>query len=90
MTDFGMALNALKGGKRVSRAGWNGRGMWLILVPGSAFVIEAGRPLGDAAPELIGEHVAYRSHIDMKTVDGEIVPWVASQSDLLAQDWQIV
>lgn len=87
--NFGQALDALKDGERVARAGWNGKGMWLLLVPGSRFTVETGRPLGDVAPDLVGTQVSYRPHIDMKTVDGEIVPWVASQSDLLAEDWSI-
>jgi hypothetical protein len=85
--DFGDALRELKAGRRISRDGWNGQGMWLILVPGSTITVSAGRPLGDAAPELVGHMVEYRPHIDMKTVDGQIVPWVASQTDLLADDW---
>jgi len=86
--DFGQALDALKNGQRVSRAGWNGDGMWLVLVPGSTITVAADRPLGSAAPELVGQAVEYRTHIDLKTVDGEIVPWVASQTDLLADDWR--
>lgn len=89
--DFGHALNALKTpGQRVTRAGWNGKGMWLVLVPGSTIIVTEGRPLGDAAPELVGEQVRYRPHIDIKTVDDEVVPWVASQTDLLADDWQVL
>lgn len=87
--DFGTALAFLRAGERVSRSGWNGSGMWLVLVPGSTISVSAGRPLGDAAPELVGVHVVYRDHIDMFTADGEIVPWVASQSDLLASDWYV-
>jgi hypothetical protein len=86
--DFSEALAQLKAGQRITRAGWNGRGMWLLLVPGSAIQVAADRPLGLAAPELVNSVVPYRPHIDMKTVDGEIVPWVASQTDLLADDWQ--
>lgn len=85
--NFGTALELLWLGHRVCRDGWNGKGMWLVLVPGSTITVSAGRPLGDAAPELVGQSVEYRPHIDMMTVDGEIVPWVASQSDLLADDW---
>jgi hypothetical protein len=87
---FGDALQHLRAGARVTRDGWNGRGVWLVLVPGSTITVAAGRPLGDAAPELVGEQVDYRPHIDMKTADGQIVPWVASQSDLLATDWRTV
>lgn len=87
---FGEALVALKAGNRVARAGWNGKGMFLILVPGSTFPVTADRPFGKAAPELIGKTVNYRPHIDMFTADGEFVPWLASQSDLLVEDWEIV
>ena len=77
---FGLAIEVLKAGKRVARAGWNGRGMWLKLVPNSladyvAFQHEALNPL---------------PWIGMKTADECFVPWVASQTDALADDWQIV
>lgn len=85
--DFGEALTALKAGGRVTRAGWNGVGMWLVLVPGSAITVEIGRPLGNAAPELVGQQVQYLPHIDMRTTQGQIVPWLASQTDVLAEDW---
>jgi hypothetical protein len=52
--------------------------------------VSAGRPLGDAAPELVGQSVDYRPHIDIMTVQGSVVPWIASQSDLLAEDWTVV
>ena len=85
--DFGAALQALKNGQKVAREGWNGKGMFLFLVPGSVFKVNRA-PLLGIYPE--GTEITYRPHIDMKTVDGEIVPWVASQTDLLADDWCIV
>ena len=88
--NFGDALSMLRAGQRVTRQGWNGRGMWLILIKGSTLTVEAERTLGQAAPDMVGQKVDYRPHIDMKTVDGSIVPWVASQSDLLAEDWYAV
>lgn len=88
--DFSDALNEIKRGHRVTRDGWNGKGMYLFLVPGSTFTVEASRPMGKASPELVGSQVNYRPHIDMKTADGEMVPWVASQSDLLVSDWRVV
>lgn len=72
--DFGEALAALKAGKRVTRSGWNGAGQWLVLVPGSTITVDAERPLGKAAPELVGQAVSYSPHIDIKTVQGTIVP----------------
>lgn len=88
--DFAGALRQLRLGRRLARTGWNGAGMWILLVPGSTITVEAGRPLGRAAPELVGQSVGYSPHIDIRTAAGALVPWVASQSDLLATDWHLV
>jgi uncharacterized protein DUF2829 len=82
--DFGAALAVLKAGGRVTRAGWNGKGMFLYLVPGSVFTVNRP-PLDGIYPP--GTEITYRPHIDMKTADGSCVPWLASQSDLLEADW---
>lgn len=84
---FGEALVRLKAGGRVTRYNWNGKGMFLFLVNGSTFVVNRA-PLLGIYPA--GTSVDYRSHIDMKTAQGDIVPWVASQTDLLADDWETV
>ena len=88
--DFGRALHALKSGDRVTRAGWNGKGMFLILVPGSTFPVTADRPLGKAMPERVGLMMDYRPHVDMFTAQGDMVPWICSQSDMLADDWEVL
>ena len=77
---FGLAVEALKLGKRVSRVGWNGKGMWLKLVP------------ADLADTVSFQHEALRplSWIGMKTADQCFVPWLASQTDVLADDWQLI
>jgi hypothetical protein len=85
--NFGHALEQLRIGNKVAREGWNGKGMFLFLVPGSTFKVNR-HPLLGIYPE--GTEINYRPHIDMKTVDGEIVPWIASQTDLLAEDWMEV
>ncbi len=82
--DFQSALSLLKIGKCVARSGWNGTGMFLYLVKGSEFVVNRP-PLNEIMAE--GTVVSYRAHIDMKTADGTCVPWLASQSDLLEDDW---
>ena len=84
---FDRAINCLKNGLKVARTGWNGKGMFVFLVQGSEFKVNRP-PLNEFYPE--GTEITYRPHIDMKTADGEIVPWVASQSDLVAEDWEIV
>lgn len=79
-SDFGEAIAALKNGYRVAREGWNGRGMWLTLVPAWSYNPSDVRSLGmDKLP-----------WIGMKTADNKFVPWLASQTDLLAEDWRIL
>lgn len=85
--NFGMAIEALKLGEKVSRAGWNGKEMFLFLVPGSTFEVNRS-PLLGIYPE--GTKINYHAHIDMRTATGEIVPWLASQTDMLANDWGVV
>ena len=84
---FGEALVALKAGKKVFRAGWNGKGMFLFLVPGSTFKVSRA-PLLGIYPE--GTEINYCPHIDMKTADEKVVPWLAFQTDVLAEDWNIL
>lgn len=85
--DFSDALANVKSGFKMSREGWNGKGMFVFLVPGSKFQVNRP-PLLGIYPE--GTTINYHAHIDMRTADGQIVPWVASQSDLLANDWNAV
>lgn len=73
---FGDALAALKAGKRVARTGWNGKGMWLVLVEPEALISCLGP-----------DELLQLPWIGMKTADECFVPWLASQTDLLAEDW---
>jgi hypothetical protein len=84
---FGDALVYLKAGKKVARKGWNGKGMFLFLVEGSTFKVNRPPLLGIYEE---GTEVKYHAHIDMKTADGQVVPWLASQTDMLASDWEVV
>lgn len=82
--NFGQAVEELKAGERVARVGWNGKNMFLFLVPGSTFTVNRP-PLLGIYPA--GTVIDYCPHIDMRTADGKIVPWLASQTDVLAEDW---
>ena len=84
---FGDAIVYMKQGYKVARSGWNGKGMFLFLVKGSTFKVNRP-PLLGIYPE--GTEINYHAHIDMKTADNKIVPWLASQTDMLAEDWVIV
>lgn len=86
MNGIGWAVKELQNGNLVRRSGWNGKGMFLLLVAGSKFVVNRA-PLNVIFKE--GTEVSYHAHVDMKTATGEIVPWLCSQSDLLATDWEL-
>ena len=76
MMDFGEAIRAMREGKRVQRQGWNGKGMWLALYQPAAKFQKTGNFPYPTMPFIV-----------MKTVDDQIVPWLASQTDMLAEDW---
>ena len=79
---FGLAIEAMKKGFRVSRKGWNGKGMWLVLVPLGYF---------DVGISKVGDNFeGFLPWIGMRTADNKFVPWLASQTDVLAEDWGIV
>lgn len=84
---FEFAILSLKSGKKVARKGWNGKGMWLYMVPGSTFNVAEGRPLAAHLP--VGEEVKYNAHIDMKAADGSHFAWNPNALDLLADDWEV-
>jgi hypothetical protein len=84
---FGLALEALKKGCKVARAGWNGAGMFALLVQGSTFTVNRA-PLLGIYPE--GTEINYRPHIVLKFADGSIATWAPSGSDVLADDWMIL
>lgn len=87
--NFGDAIAALKEGKKVSRTGWNGKGMFLILVGGTKDAkLNDGTPYQKA---LASNIVTINPHIDMYTATGEFQPgWLASQTDMLSDDWGMV
>lgn len=82
---FEFALRAIKEGKKVARDGWNGKGMFVYLVPANSYPAQT-----ETAKKEFGDMVPYGAYIAMKTTQGNVVPWLASQTDLLAEDWMIV
>lgn len=85
--DFGKAIEALKSSKKVARSGWNGKGMWLILQSGSEVTVREETCYYNAGLR----DITINPHIDMFTANGEMQPgWLASQADMLAEDWIIV
>lgn len=98
--DFGWAIKQMQLGHKVCRAGWNGKKMWVAITPGSQIGCSQARA-GAAqhrADEITGHGflrtegpIIINPHIDMRAADGTLViGWLASQTDMLATDWQIV
>ena len=84
---FSRALELLKNGARVVRKGWNGKGMFVLLINGHAVAESINACYGDASGDV---SVPVRDALYLYTTTNELVAWVASQADLLADDWQIV
>lgn len=81
--NFGKAIEEMKSGSLVRRAGWNGKGMHIYLESAFTFVVPTG--------ELKGETRTHEAHFVMFTAQGKHQPgWLASQADMLAEDWEIV
>ena len=75
--NFGQAIEAMKNGYHVARKGWNGKGMYIWIVEGR-FLQSNG-------------HLPYQDSICMKTAQNTVcVGWLASQADMLAEDWEVV
>lgn len=97
--NFGQALDYLKQGEKVARVGWNGKGMFIYLVNGTNVNYEnlrneAAKHLSEEGSHALGNaglRVTINAHIDMKAADGSVVVgWLASQTDMLAEDWEVV
>lgn len=79
--NFGQALEAAKSGAKICREGWNGKGMFLFLIEGKDWDFETDIDCVN--------HWQTLPFICMKTADNKLVPWLASQTDILADDWLI-
>lgn len=77
--DFSKALEQIKEGKKVARSGWNGKNMYIELHKKPYQIQEGEDKLSTS-----------QLFIHMKTASETFVPWVASQTDLLVEDWEIV
>lgn len=86
---IGWAVKQLQDGSRVRRSGWNGKGMWLTLVRGSTWNLDREVDLTLSRPGGLEDGYERRSDfVGMRAADGALVPWLCSQTDLLATDWE--
>lgn len=94
--NFGQAIEALKNGQRVAREGWNGKGMWIALMPALSLPPRSsqkpGAKVNDRTAKFIGDDTPLncQPYLVMWTAQQLWQPgWLASQADILAEDWII-
>ena len=95
--DFGQAINALKSGLAIQRAGWNGKGMFVVKqVPSyiEGDIVPEMQSLPQSAKDIIKKrenpHIKYRNQLLIVNRGGIADSWTASSTDILAEDWEVV
>ena len=87
--DFSDALKGVKAGAKISRNGWNGKSMYVTYQKAYPEGIAINKNTAEATGLPEGTHCVFLPYLMMKTADGSFVPWLASQTDILANDWYI-
>jgi hypothetical protein len=82
---FSVALEEVKKGKFIQRKGWNGKGMYVFYIgdkmsDGNGWTFTNGK----------NDNISLYPFLAMKTADDKVVPWLASQTDILAEDWNVL
>ena len=88
--NFSAALQAVKAGAKIQRSGWNGKGMYVVLQKGYPNGIPINKNTAEATGIAEGTICRFLSYLMMYTANGAFVPWVISQTDVLAGDWQVI
>ena len=100
---FGQALESLKRGHLVARKGWNGKGMFIFMRPEdnlpTNMIVNQVNSLPESFKRWVAnnhgdsetDRIKFTAYLCMKAADGTVVNgWLASQTDMLANDWMIV
>jgi len=87
---FGQAIEAAKVGHRITRKGWNGKGMFVVYQKGYPQGIPCNAQTAKAYGYKEGDLFKCRPYLQMRCADGSHQMWLASQSDILEEDWGIV
>lgn len=103
MGTFGQALESLKRGHLVTRKGWNGKGMFIFMRPEDSLptnmIVNQVKSLPESFKKWVSDNhgdsdtdkIKFTAYLCMKAADGTVVNgWLASQTDMLANDWMIV
>lgn len=85
--DFGLALQYLKQGHKIQRAGWNGKGLWVYMVTDKDFA-DYGTPLFRIGSPLYNYNL--QDFMVIKYTNNTLSTWVPSIGDVMAVDWQVL
>lgn len=87
---FGQAVEALKDGKKVARAGWNGKDMFVVYQKGYPQGIPCNKQTAEAWGLNEGDLFKVEPYLQIRMVNGSHAMWVTSINDVLAEDWEVV
>jgi hypothetical protein len=87
---FGHAVEGMKSGLKFARSGWNGNGMYVVVMPGYPDGIEANENTRNSHGLSEGAILKFRPYFQLFTAQGDVAMWAPSGSDALAEDWVIV
>ena len=82
--NFGEALNAVKNGKKAKRSGWNGKDQFIELATNVSFVRPNGEVVNVNHKDMDNKAIAFHG------TSGIQLGWLASQSDMLSEDWEVI
>jgi len=88
--NFGKAIELMKQGKKITREGWNGKGMFVVYQKGYPNGIPCNKQTAEAFGYEEGTNFIVRPYMQMRCADATHQMWLASQSDILAEDWEVV
>lgn len=88
--DFSKALIYLKAGQKLTRTGWNGRNMFVVMQKAYPEGIPCNRQTAQAWGLKEGDLFKCNPYFQIKNADGSHSMWVPSVGDLLANDWRVL
>lgn len=89
-SNFSDALNWVKGGSKITRLGWNGKDQFVVYQKGYPDGIAINKNTSEALGKPEGTVIKFAPYLMLYNAQGVCVPWLASQGDLLADDWVVV
>ena len=89
MFGIGQAVKEMQDGRKLQRKGWNGKGMYIVYQKAYPEGIPINKNTANATGIPEGTVCKFLPYIMMRTASGEFVPWLCSQTDLLAMDWEV-